>query len=83
MNVSDLVVSYIRTLVPVAVGVGLSWLAKTLGVIVPAEEAVPYVVAACISAYYVLVRFLESRYPALGWLLGAPRTPEYASPAAK
>lgn len=80
---SDLIVSYIRTFVPVAVGAALAWIAGKVGVIVPADDVAPHVVAVCVAGYYVLARFLESRVSWLGWLLGMPKPPVYDVPAVR
>lgn len=81
MNLSDLVVSYIRTLVPVVVGIGLTYLAKHIGFVTPEPGLVSWVTGAFITGYYVLVRFLEARFPVLGVLLGVPKPPAYDPPA--
>lgn len=83
MNLSDLVISYIRTGVPVLIGIGLTYLAKRLGIADPPAELTPWVTGVFVTGYYVLARFLESRYPALGWLLGAAKAPAYDAPAAE
>jgi hypothetical protein len=60
--------------VPVAVGFLIAWglLPATLS-----DQAVAAFSALLTAAYYLIVRLLESRWPALGWLLGAPKTPTY------
>jgi len=71
---SDLIVSYIRTLVPIAVGAVVSW------GILPAslsDQAAAAATGAVIGLYYVLVRLLERKWPKLGWLLGTPKAPTY------
>jgi hypothetical protein len=80
----DLILSYIRTYVPIAVGGVLSWLAVTFGVVVPEDASGALTVALTgilIAVYYGVVRALESRWPWVGRLLGAARTVSYERPA--
>lgn len=77
---SDGVVSLIRTYVPLAVGVAVTYLARELGVVLDEDTsaAASAVAAAVVTAvYYAAARALESRWPALGVLLGAARAPSY------
>lgn len=71
---SDLVTSLIRTYTPVLVGwlIGVGLLPSSLS-----DEAGAALTGLIIGAYYLLVRLLESRWPKLGWLLGAPKAPTY------
>ena len=76
---SNQIVSWIRTGVPMAVGSLIAWLVS-LGVEIPAgaEEGVTALLVAVVSfLYYVLARALEKRWPQLGWLLGIPSQPKY------
>lgn len=76
----DLLISYIRTFVPVAVGSVASWL-LTLGVELDAETQAAAITAGTgllIAAYYVVARALERKWPAFGFLLGSRVEPEYA-----
>lgn len=81
---SDRLLSLIRTLVPVLVGSALAWLAARTGIVLPehvsAELAIVATVAA-ITLYYALVRWLETRWPWFGLLLGAAKEPVYTAPA--
>ncbi len=73
---NDLVVSYIRTIVPLAVG----WVAAQLiawGIHVDATALSGALVTIITGAYYLAVRFAEKRWPAFGWLLGMPKQPTY------
>ena len=73
---NSFIISLIRTYVPVAVGVALTWLASTLHIVIyPSSQAglVALCVAVLTSAYYLLARFLESKIPALG----VPAKPHY------
>ena len=73
----DLVVSLIRTFVPIAVGGALSALA-TIGVAgVDSAEAVAVVTSLTIGAYYAIVRGVEAKYPVAGVLLGHKTAPAY------
>lgn len=81
MGFSDYVVSVIRTVVPVWVGSFLAWVAAATGVVLDSASsagAVTTVVALLVGVYYLAARALEAKWPALGWLLGAPRPPAYA-----
>jgi hypothetical protein len=71
---NDTAVSLIRTWVPVAVGAVLAFLANKGFNIDLNQTAVTGVV---IAVYYALARFLEKRYPFLGFLLGVPKEPAY------
>ena len=76
---NDIVVSYIRTTVPVVAGVAISWLA-TRGVAVDESTATALtagLVGLVSSLYYLIVRTLETKYPSVGWLLGVAKKPKY------
>lgn len=76
---SDVLVSLIRTYVPIGVGAFIAWLV-TLGVEVDATAQAGLVTgltAVITAAYYTLVRLLEKRFPWLGVLLGSTKQPEY------
>lgn len=78
---NDGVVSLIRTYVPLAVGVAVAYLAQTFGVVLDEDTsamASSAAVAIVTAVYYAAARALESRWPALGVLLGAPKTPSYS-----
>jgi len=81
---NDGVVSLIRTYVPLAVGVAVTYLAQTLGVVLDEDTsamASAVAVAVVTAVYYAAARALESRWPALGVLLGAAKTPAYPARA--
>lgn len=81
---SDKLTSWIRTAVPIAIGVLVTWLATRLGVVVDADTSAAItsgVTGLAITLYYSLVRWAESRWPAAGWLLGAAKAPVYVQPA--
>lgn len=76
----DQFASQIRTLVPIAVGFVLSLIAREYGIVLDEASSAGLVsgLSALASAvYYVVVRLLESKVPAVGWLLGLPVAPSY------
>lgn len=76
----DTVIGLVRTWVPIGVGAVFGWLA-TNGLEVDPETQAASIIAitGLIQAlYYGIARLLESRYPALGWLLGSAHTPTYS-----
>lgn len=77
MNLSDLIVSYIRTYVPIGLGVALTYLGKHLGIVEPDPGTIAWVTGAVVAGYYTLARFAESKVPALGFLLGSTKQPTY------
>ena len=73
---NDAFVSYIRTIVPVAIG----WAAAHLiawGIDVDVTTLSGALVPIVIGLYYLGVRLAERRWPVLGWLLGLPKQPTY------
>lgn len=79
MNLNDTFIGLIRTWVPIAVGAVIAWLA-TAGLQLDKETQAAAVVALTgliQAAYYTVVRLLENKYPAVGWLLGKAKTPTY------
>jgi hypothetical protein len=69
--------SVVRTFVPVIVGALITVLTK-IGADVSSEALELLVGAVVTTAYYTIVRVLETKVtPKFGWLLGAPRTPTY------
>lgn len=76
---SDFVISLIRTYVPIGVGAVAAWLA-TLGIDVTGEAAaglVIFITALLQGLYYLVVRLLETKWPAVGALLGKKSEPIY------
>jgi len=71
---SDLRRSIIRALTPIAVGLGVSFLAR-LGITSP--DLVAAVGAVAASLYAAVVRWLEQRHPKWGKLLGVAGAPTY------
>ncbi len=80
MTRSDRLVSLVRTLVPVFVGLAVAAFAK-IDTQVDSGALTVLIDGAIVGAYYWLVRKLEARWPALGVLLGIPRQPTYTGPA--
>jgi len=74
---SDLIVSFIRTYVPIAAGWLVS-LAVAAGLDVDSAQAETVLTGLCIAVYYALARLIERKYPKAGWLLGAPKAPTYS-----
>ena len=75
--------SIVRTLVPVAVGHIIAYIA-TLGIVVPGDvETALTVVLGFIATtvWYTAVRFLEQKFPKIGVLLGWAAVPESYTPA--
>ena len=75
--------SIVRTLTPVVVGQITAYLA-TIGAILPEDvmAAVTVVLGFIFtSVYYVIVRWLEQKFPKLGVLLGWAAVPESYTPA--
>lgn len=69
--------SIVRTLVPLAVGQIVSFF-STLGINVGDDEQAAFTVILgflVTAAYYLIVRFLEQKFPKLGALLGWSATP--------
>ena len=77
-----LILSLIRTYVPIGVGTFIAWLV-TLGVELTPDVEAGLVVALTgllIGLYYTAVRFLESRWPFLSVLLGSSQMPAAYTP---
>ena len=75
----DLQTSVIRTATPYLVGLIVT-LFGFAGVSLPEDlktSLVPLIAFIVSTIYYMVVRFLESKYPKLGWLLGTPIEPTY------
>ena len=76
---SDLVTSFIRTVVPMIVGSFVSFLA-TKGVELDAQTSAAlatFLAGLFSSLYYIIVRVLEEKWPNAGVLLGSKKTPIY------
>lgn len=73
---TDLEISLRRTLVPVLAGVLLAQAAR-VGLAIPEEALVGVLEAVVIGIYYTGLRLLETRFPKVGYLLGAALQPVY------
>jgi hypothetical protein len=73
---NDFATSLIRTIVPIIVGFLLTQLTR-LGVAIDNATLATLVTAVLSGTYYTAVRWLESKVPALGKLLGKQVTPKY------
>lgn len=79
---SNLAVSWIRTIVPVAVGTLLTWLATSRHIVVTPHSKdmlVALALAVTTAVYYSLVRLFEHYVPQAGVLLGVPAKPNYGA----
>lgn len=79
-TVRDVLASLVRTAVPYGVGLVLAWLARKYDIIIDETSAAGLSATLAFvagSVYYVIVRALEARVPALGWLLGLALPPTY------
>lgn len=75
---NTLVLSLIRTYVPILIGGLVAWL-LTIGVDLDAEAQAGLIVAltgVLQAVYYTAVRLLEQRFPGVGVLLGSAKTPD-------
>lgn len=75
--------SIVRTVVPVIVGAIVSYLA-TIGIDLQEDVAAALsvvIMAAATAAYYIIVRWLEQKFPKLGILLGYAAVPAGYIPA--
>lgn len=82
-TVRDLGASLVRTFVATAVGTGVAWVAKNAHFVIDDATSAGLVqafTATTIGGYYLVVRTLETRIPAFGWLLGLAKLPTYPSP---
>lgn len=81
-SISDAVVAYIRTYVPIAWGTLIAFLVGQ-GIDIPALSnpalVAGFLVPACIAAWYALGRTIEQRWPAVGrFMMGSKKQPTYA-----
>ncbi len=79
---NDVITSLIRTWVPTAVAVGVAFLvANGVELSQTAElQLSGGVVAVVTGVYYAVVRGLENKWPAFGYLLGVAKAPTYNNP---
>ena len=77
---NSFITSQIRTIVPIAVGALISWLAlQGITLDAGAETGLVIFLTSLLQAlYYVIARILERRLPHVGaWLLGSSAQPVY------
>ena len=76
---SDFLIGFVRTYVPITVGAFISWLV-TLGITLSPETktgAVTFLTGLFIAVYYTAVRLLAEKWPSIGILLGYNKAPSY------
>jgi uncharacterized membrane protein (DUF441 family) len=79
MKLNDTLIGLIRTWVPIGVGAVIAWFTAQ-GLSLDAETQTAVIVAltgVTQAVYYSVVRLLENKIPAVGWLLGSAKTPVY------
>lgn len=76
MPKASLLPSILRTVVPLLVGLLLTW-PITAGLGITEEQATAVTTTVVTAAYYLLVRLAEQYVPQLGWLLGYASAPLY------
>lgn len=82
----DQLASIVRTGVPYAVGLGLTWLGRETGIVLDESSSAGLtsgVATLAGTAYYVVVRAAEKRWTQVGWLLGLALPPKYSPPSGK
>lgn len=75
----DIFTSAIRTVTPYIIGAVASWLA-TKGINAPdalVAQATAILTFCFGTIYYLVVRYVEQKYPKVGYLLGTPSQPTY------
>ena len=79
---NDVGTSLIRTWVPTAVGVFVAFLVANGVELSPTAELQLSggIVAVVTGVYYAVVRGLENKWPAFGYLLGVAKAPTYNDP---
>lgn len=82
-TVRDLGASLVRTGVTLAVGWATARLAQNAHVVIDDQTSAGVVqsfTVALTGVYYLVVRTLETKVPAFGWLFGLAKLPTYPSP---
>lgn len=77
MMLSDQIGREIRTWVPVGVGIGLTFIARTLGLVIDEATSASLTllfVGIVQAMYHLAAAWLESINPIFGWLLGVPKS---------
>jgi hypothetical protein len=81
---NDQIIALVRTIVPTIVGAIAAFL-LTAGIELDEETKTALAVALTglfAGGYYALVRYIASKLPWTGWLLGHPAVPTYTMPTA-
>ena len=81
---SNQLIAYIRTYVPMGVGAVLSYLALNFGFEVDTDTAVALgagLGGLLAGAYYFAANMLAKKWPWFQWLLGYPSAPTYSPPS--
>jgi hypothetical protein len=79
---NDQVIALVRTIVPTLVGAFSAFL-LTAGIELDEETKTAMVVALTglfAGGYYALIRYIATKLPLAGWLLGHPAVPVYEMP---
>jgi hypothetical protein len=82
-TVRDLGASVVRMAVATAVGTAVAVLAKRAHIVIDENTSAGLTQAftgTVIGVYYLVVRTLETRIPAFGWLFGLAKLPAYPAP---
>lgn len=80
VSLHDYFISNIRTQSPILAGLILAWVSTKLELIIDEGTGAAWVslfTALVSGLYYAVVRYVETRVPAAGWLLGRPAAPTY------
>lgn len=76
-TLGDLLVSYIRTGVPIVAGLVIAFIFKHAGIGLDEAKVDAWLEPLCIGGYYAGVRWAEAKWHAVGWLLGVAKRPVY------
>ena len=69
VDMNDTLRNIVRTATPAIIGAATSWITKVSAHLTPSETAIIFPIAT--TAYYSIIRLLETKYPKFSWLLGA------------
>ena len=84
MTINDRLIALIRTYVPYAVGAAAAWVFATFALDLRGDveaAVVAFSIPVVQNLYYLVVRVAETRFPAVGVLLGISRVPAYTDVA--
>lgn len=80
INISEIIIGFIRTIIPTIVGAFVAWLAMK-GIIIDPSAAMglsSFLFVLSTGIYYLAVRLISKKYPWVEWLLGSKKTPSYS-----